>query len=124
MWDPAASIAFAPSLLPTTPTQTSVARRLGSNNFVSGGNNSNLLSILSDFSIAVDLNNQYRQSIPYNASAEYRLIDMNSVMNLSKVDLVVFWKDVFGGMRPLKLQAGCSAHVKLIFRKKELNNVS
>ncbi len=48
---------------------------------------------------------------------------MNSVMNLNKIDTVVFWKDVFGIMHPLELLAGCSAHVKILFRKKEFNNI-
>ena len=51
MCDPVASIVFGPNLLPIAPTQASVARQLGSNNLVNGGNNSNLLIILSDFSM-------------------------------------------------------------------------
>ena len=124
MWDPIASVVNVTNLLAIIPTQTSMARRLGSSNAVSGGYSSSLLRTLSDVSIPVDLNNQYGPSLLYNPSAEYRLIDMNSVMNLNKVDIVVFWKDVFGGIHPLKLQPGCSAHVKLMFRKKDFNNAS
>ncbi len=124
MWSPVASIVFATSLLPIVPTQTSATKTLGTNNLVSRGNNSNLFSIISDFSVAVDMNNQYRPNILYNPGAEYRLLDMNSLMNLNKVDLMVFWKDVFGNMHPFELLPGCSAHVKLLFRKKEFNNIS
>ena len=124
MWSPVASIVFATSLLPIVPTQTSATKTLGTNNLVSRGNNSNLFSIISDFSVAVDMNNQYRPNILYNPGAEYRLLDMNSLMNLTRVDLMVFWKDVFGNMHPFELLPGCSAHVKLLFRKKEFNNIS
>ncbi len=123
MWNPVSSIVFATSLLPIIPSQTSATRQLGGGSLVSGGNNANVLSILSDFSIAVDANNEYRPSILYNPGAEYRLIDMNSVMNLNKIDIIVFWKDVFGIMHPLELLPGCSAHVKILFRKKEFNNI-
>ena len=70
------------------------------------------------------MNNQYRPNILYNPGAEYRLLDMNSLMNLNRVDLMVFWKDVFGNMHPFELLPGCSAHVTLLFRKKEFNNIS
>ena len=93
LWNPVASIVFASSLLPIVPTQTSAPKDIGSqsNNLISGGNNSNLLPVLSDFSIAVDGNNQYRPMVEYNPGAEYRLIDMNSTTNLNTM---VYWKNL------------------------------
>ena len=75
LWSPVASSVFASSVLPIVATQTSVPRNLGTqgNYVISGGNNSNLLPILSDFAIAVDANNQYRPMVEYNPGAEYRL---------------------------------------------------
>ena len=126
LWNPVASIVFASSLLPIIPTQTSAPKDIGSqsNNLISGGNNSNLLPILSDFSIAVDGNNQYRPMVEYNPGAEYRLIDMNSTTNLNRLDIVVYWKDRFGGLHPFQLQPGCAASVKLMFRRKDFSVVS
>ena len=96
-----------------------------SNNSLTGsGNNSNLLSAITDFTIAVDGNNQYRPIIKYNPSAEYRLVDMNSVMNLHTVDIIVYWKDTFGNIHPLELHIGCSASVELLFRRKDFNTHS
>ena len=79
LWNPVASVVFASSMLPIVSTQTSVPRNLGTqgNYLISGGHNSNLLPILSDFAIAVDANNQYRPMVEYNPGAEYRFIDMN-----------------------------------------------
>ena len=121
--NPVASIVFASSMLPVLPTQTSPPRDLGTNSnyLTSGGNNSNLTNILSDFSIAVDVNNQYRPVIEYAPGAEYRLLDMNSGMNLNRVDIVVYWKDHFGNLHPFNLHPGCSAHVKVMFRRKDFN---
>ncbi|MBM4179863.1 MAG: hypothetical protein FJ211_11140, partial [Ignavibacteria bacterium] len=77
LWNPVASIVFASSLLPIVATQTSLPKDVGKqHHMLSGGNNSNLLPILSDFSIAVDATNQYRPCVEYAPSAEYRLLDM------------------------------------------------
>ena len=80
LWNPVASIIFASSILPIQATQTSVPKDAGNNNnsFTHNGNNSNLLNAISDFSIAVDGNNQYRPMVVYSPAAEYRLIDMHS----------------------------------------------
>ena len=67
LWNPVASIIFASALLPIKTTQTSLPRNIGSNEdaFANVGNNSNLISAISDFSIAVDGNNQYRPMVIY-----------------------------------------------------------
>ena len=109
MRDPVAPIVFATSLLPTVPSQTSPANKLGSNNLVSGGNNSSLCCALSDVSIGVGLDNQYRPSIQYNPTAEYRLVDMSSSTNLNKVGVSLFREGVWGQMRPLEQLPRCSA---------------
>ena len=85
MWDPAASIVFVQSLLPIAPTQTSATKQVGSNNFVVGGNSSNLLSSMSDCAIAVDVRSQKRPTILYKPGAGYGLPGMHSAMSLSKI---------------------------------------
>ena len=76
-----------------------------------------MLSAISDFAITVDGNNQYRSMIIYGPGAEYRLIDMNSYMNLNKTDIIVYWKDTFGNIHPFERQPGCAANVKIMFRR-------
>ena len=122
-WNPIASIVFASTMLPTLPTQTSMPKEIGqsNNNLISGGNNSNLMNVLSDFAIAVSPSNEYRPIIEYVPQSEYRLLDMNSCMNLNRVDVQVYWKDHFGVLHPLLLRPGCSAHVKLLFRRKDFD---
>ena len=121
IWNPIASIVFCTGMLPIISTNTSVPITYGetsSNNLASNGNNSNLTNIVSDFEIAVSDTNQYRPVIVYNPSAEYRLMDMNSSMNLNKIDISVFWKTQYGDYIPLRLQPGCAAHIKIMFRHK------
>ena len=45
-------------------------------------------------------------------------MDMNSMMNLNKIDITVYWKAHFGDYIPLRLQPGCAAHIKIMFRHK------
>ncbi|MFM7986231.1 MAG: hypothetical protein ACKPKO_43650, partial [Candidatus Fonsibacter sp.] len=47
------------------------------------------LPTVTDFTIAVDGNNQFRPMVVYNPSAEYRLVDMHSAMNLNRIDIIV-----------------------------------
>ena len=126
LWNPVASIIFASSLLPIQSTQTSLPKnvRNNNNNFTGSGNNSNLLQSITDFSIAVDGNNQYRPMVVYNPAAEYRLIDMHSSMNLNRIDIIVYWKDTFGNIHPFELHPGCAANVKLLFRRKDFNTTA
>ena len=91
-----------------------------STTFTEIGNNSNLLNAISDFSIAVDGNNQYRPMVVYNPAAEYRLIDMHSCMNLNRVDIVVYWKDTFGNIHPFKAPPRVLRERKAYVQKKRL----
>ena len=78
----------------------------------------NIASILSDFEVAITPTNQYRPDITYIPPGEFRMIDMYSAYNLNKVDVSVYWKDVYGNLNPVFLGPGCSGHVKLMFRRK------
>jgi hypothetical protein len=78
----------------------------------------NITSVLSDFEISVSKDNDYRDNITYVPPGEYRLIDMYSTYNLNKIDLIVYWKDIFGNLNPFYLNPGCNTNVKLLFRRK------
>ena len=62
--------------------------------------------------------------IIYNAGAEYRLRDLNSYMNLNRINIIVYWKDTFGNIHPFELQPGCAANVKIMFRRTDFNTTS
>jgi hypothetical protein len=66
----------------------------------------------------IALLNQYRPTIDYNPGTEYRLLDMNSLTNLNRVDINVYWKTQYGEYIPFKLEAGCTSHIKIMFRHK------
>ena len=117
LWKPVVSIIVAAWLLPIQSTQTSLPEGVGSNNnyFTGSGNNSNLLSTITAFTIAVDGNNQYIPMIVYNPSTEYRLTDKNSTTELNRVAIIVYWEDTFGNVHPFELHPGRSASVNLLF---------
>ncbi|MFM7980060.1 MAG: hypothetical protein ACKPKO_12165, partial [Candidatus Fonsibacter sp.] len=50
----------------------------------------------------VDGNNQFRPMVVSHPSAESRLVDMPSAMNLNKIDIIVSWKDPFGNIHPFE----------------------
>jgi hypothetical protein len=118
MWNPIASIVFSSSMLPVLSTNISPPKVFNdpSNTLASTGNNCGIFSILTDFEVAYSNTNQYRPTIDFTPGAEYRLLDMNSITNLNKVDISLFWKTHYGEYIPFKLQPGCAAHIKLMFR--------
>lgn len=121
MWNPVASLVFCSSVLPICPSQTSTPTIVSnqSDNLSSSGDNANLTSILSDFEIAITADNQYRPTILYAPTSEYRLLDLFSGSNLNRINIQVFWKTQFGDLVPFKIPPGCAAHVKLMFRRKD-----
>ena len=119
MWNPVASIAFTSTTLPVAQTLTGVPKQLtSSSDGMVGSGAPNVINILSDFEIPVSAVNQYRPEISYTPQAEYRLIDMYENSDLRKIDISVFWKDRFGNLNPFRLQPGCAASLKLLFRHK------
>jgi hypothetical protein len=62
LWNPVASLVFCSTMLPICPTQTSKPNIISNqnNNLSSGGDNSNLTNILSDFEVAIQDTNSYR----------------------------------------------------------------
>ena len=88
---------------------------------MSSSGSANLANVLTDFELGVNVSNQYRPYIGYVANGVYRLVDLNGMNNLHRVDLFVFWKSQFGDLIPFRLQPGCSAHVNIMFRKRTFN---
>jgi len=119
VWSPVESIVFTTTSLPINPSMSSSPKVLtNSDNSTTGSGQPNIANILTDFQIAVSPTNQYRPEISYVPQGEYRMIDMFSNYNLSKIDLQVSWRDKRGELHRVLLYPGCSASVKLIFRHK------
>ena len=99
LWNPISSIVFTSTTLPIHATLTSPPKVYSSNsNGMVGSGSTSLSNTLTDFEIAIDAQNSYRPEISYAPPGEYRLIDMYSNSNLSKIDLTVYWKDRYGNL--------------------------
>ena len=123
LWNPISKISFTTSLLPVVPENVSLPKIYNSpqNAVISGGNNSNISPILTDFEVPFSALNTYCPNITYTPSGEYRMTDLYGDSPLSGIQLAVFWVDYYGNNYPIQLASGCSANVKLMFRKKEWN---
>lgn len=125
LWNPVMSIVFTTALLPVVPSYISVPKVWGADSKLFNiGNNANLAPVITDFIVPWSATNTYRDTIEYTPSGEYRLLDMFGSSPLSAIELSCFWKDQFGGLHPFKLNSGCSATIKIMFRRKDYNNTT
>lgn len=122
--NPISSIVFTSTRLPVLKSFTGVPKIFNSTqNLSSQGNNDNLTSILTDFSVPLSRDNSYRPNIDYQPQGEYRLSDLIGDNALNAVHLEVFWKDKYGNLNPFLLNSNCGASLKLMFRKRTFNSI-
>lgn len=124
LMNPISSIVFTTALLPIVPSNVAVPKVFNSNtSLVNTGNNANISNIISDFTIPVDALNRYKPNIVYTPTSEYRLFGLTGNSPVSAIELSVYWKDNFGGLHPVYLNSGCGASVKILFRRRDYNNI-
>jgi len=117
IWSPVKAIVFTSSLLPVNASLSGdpVVFGVGSLKLTTGNNN-NITAVLTDFTA-----DNYNATVQYTPSAEYRLFDLIQNSPLASVGLQAFWKDRFSNLIPFTLPSGCSASIKILFRKKSFN---
>lgn len=124
LWNPVQSIVFTTSLLPIASSIISTPVLFGAGAaFTNAGNNSGIANILTDFEVALEKGWEYKPSVSYVPTAEYRLFDLNGNAPLSAIEITVNWKDTFGRLNPLRLGSGSNASLKLMFRRKDFQGV-
>ena len=124
LWNPVQSIVFTTSLLPIAPSIVSTPVLFGAGStFTTGGNNSGIANILTDLEVSLEKGWQYKPSINYVPTAEYRLFDLNGNAPLSAIEISVNWKDTFGTVHQFRLASGSNASLKLMFRRKDFQGV-
>jgi len=117
---PIQSIFFTSSLLPISPSLTGAPQVFGSSTLVQSGNNANIVLQITDLELLNEKGTEYKPSVLYAPSAQYRLIDLYGNAPLHQLDIQCFWKDRYGNAFPLVLAPGSSANIKLLFQKKTL----
>ena len=62
--------------------------------------------------------NFYKSNLIYSPNAEYRWISLSGSSSVRDISISCFWKDKFGGIHPMRMPAGCSASIKLLFQRR------
>jgi hypothetical protein len=118
--NPVESIVLTTGILPINNSNIGLPKIFNNQGqLISVGNNSNISPIISDFQIEFNALNTYRNQIQYTPSGEYRLIDLFGAVPISNIQIGVLWKDIYGNFRNFNLNAGCSANMKLMFRRRD-----
>jgi hypothetical protein len=120
LWNPVSAIVFSASLVPIVPEQVSQSIVFNSEIDPSslGGNNAEISNTLTDLIIPLKSGTETKPTVSYAPTAEYRLIDLMGHNPIKGIQVQCFWKDKYGGLHPFKLASGCSASMKILFRKK------
>jgi hypothetical protein len=90
---------------------------------IPSNNNSDVavsLPILTDYVVPLNHGGDGRTVAYYYPTAQYRLVDMISDMPLYKVNIKVYWEDIYLNRYPLTISIGQAASIKLGFFRKTL----
>lgn len=107
-WNPFRKILIVTNLL---PVQTELV----------DGSGDGFLPIISDFIPTIDTVD-VRSTFQYTPAGQYRLVDLISDGPINKVDIFVYWQDLWGNLNTLYLEPWATMSVKLGFFNKELYN--
>jgi hypothetical protein len=116
IWTPITSVVFTSNTLPIVPNQVSAPLLFfNGTRFSSGGNNSNISQVITDF---VGGDGIYKPSITYLPTAQYRLVSLMGNTPIYNLDVEVFYKNRVGELIPFRLSSGSTATIKMLFTRK------
>tara|TARA_R110000868_G_scaffold71798_4_gene209885 strand:- start:138 stop:3137 length:3000 start_codon:yes stop_codon:yes gene_type:complete len=125
-WTPIQSLVFKSVIMPIEPQLTGQPQNLNIIEPTTNGSvykQQNLTKTMTDFIVplttGVELCNQI---IDFANSGEYRLVDLLGQNGLNQLSLEVDWKDKYGVLHPLTIDAGANADLLCMLRKKSYNN--
>jgi hypothetical protein len=116
VWTPITSIVFTSNTLPIVPNQVSAPLLFfNGKTFSSGGNNSNISQVITDF---VGEDGIYKPSITYIPTAQYRLVSLMGNTPIYNLDVEVFYKNRISELIPFRLSSGSTATIKILFTRR------
>jgi hypothetical protein len=119
LWNPVQSLVITTALMPIANELTGVPNIFNDDN--NSNNNRNFSPILSTIDLPMKRGDEYKPTVNYTPVAEYKLSDLQSNVPVNSIQISVFWRDNYNTLHPLLLDAGCTAVIKLMFRKKIFN---
>jgi hypothetical protein len=126
LMNPIQSIVFTSTILPVQMENVGTPLILNgsSQNQINIGSTANVFPIVTDFTVPFSATSGYVPDVSYVPSGEYRLVDMYGTSPANQADIQVFWKDQYGLIHPFLLGSGCSGSLKILFRRKDYNDVN
>jgi hypothetical protein len=122
IWNPVRQLLFTTALMPITNELVATPAVFNSNLALDNDDaNNNFSPIITDLEVPLTRGDETKPTVNYSPQAEYRLIDLQSNSPINAIEISIFWKDAYGGIHPFLLEPGCSASLKLLFRKKIYN---
>lgn len=79
-----------------------------------------LWPIITDFTLNLNDAGDNRSIAYYNPTSQYRLVDLQSTAPLRKINIKVYWQDIFGNYIPMSVNAGQYSSLKIAFLRKSL----
>lgn len=124
-WTPITSIVFTSTLIPFRAEQTGVPLIIGESNALdtTATSAAAFQPIITDIAVDVSSGSQnYRTSVIYNPTAEYRLFDFGpSKQEIRNIDIQVFWKCKLNNqLYPITIPNGGTVSFKLMFRRRDI----
>lgn len=114
-WTPITSLVFTSQTLPVVSTNVSTPAIYINGSVFNQNGASNVSNIVSDF--VADSGN-YRDSLEYLPSAQYRYLSLLGNKPINTIDFQVYYKDRLGSLSPVYLGSGCTATIKILFSRK------
>jgi hypothetical protein len=122
LWNPVRQLLFTTALMPITNELVATPAVFNSNLALDNDDaNNNFSPIITDLEVPLTRGDETKPTVNYSPQAEYRLIDLQSNSPINSIEISIFWKDVYGGIHQFLLEPGCSASLKILFRKKIYN---
>lgn len=125
LMNPIQSIVFTSTLLPVVNENVGLPLIINgtSPNQIQVGSSANIFPVVTDFIVPFSATNGYVPDVSYVPSGEYRLVDLYGESPANQIDIQVFWKDQYGLLHPFLVGSGCTGSLKVMFRRKNFNNV-
>lgn len=127
-WSPVQSIVFQSTVLPIEPQLTGQPQNLNTTDPTTTQGNTYkqqaLTKILTDFVFPLTTGTEItNQELYYVPSGEYRLVDLLGGNTINQLTFSIFWKDKFGVLHPMTIDAGSSASLLCMLRKKTYKHI-
>jgi len=126
LMNPIQSIVFSSTILPVVMENVGTPLILNgtSGSQISIGSTANVFPVITDFVVPFSATNGYVPDITYVPSGEYRLVDLYGESPANQIDIQIYWKDQYGLIHPFLLGSGCTGSLKVMFRRKDYNDVT